>query len=113
MMPPAEADEVYESPIEGAGRASWAQWYDSLRRIEGGGVACALVWEGERFIGFTGEELVQVCADPLNLAMCHVTGVGDMENLIYDGRIENLPSGAGCVPRPVSHIRGLTFRETL
>lgn len=113
MMPPEEADAVYASPDSQPTRASWAQWLDVMRRIEGDGTACALVWEGERFVGFTGEERVQVCADPLNLAMCHVVGLGDLEQLEYDGRTENLAGGAECVPRPVSHIRGLRFRETL
>jgi len=113
MMPPEEADAVYTSPSSQPVRASWAQWLDTMRLIDGDGTACALVWEGERFVGFTGEERVQVCTDPLALAMCHVVGLGDMEQTVYDGRTENLPDGPGCVPRPVSHIRGLRFRETL
>ncbi len=113
MMPPEEADAVYASPSSQPNRASWAQWLDTMRLIDGDGTACALVWEGERFVGFTDEERVQVCADPLSLAMCHVVGLGDLEQTVYDGRKENLPDGPGCVPRPVSHIRGLRFRETL
>lgn len=113
MMPPEEADAVFASPDSQPERASWAQWLDVMRRIDGDGTACALVWEGERFVGFTGEERVQVCADPLHLAMCHVVGLGDLDHLEYDGRTENLAGGATCVPRPVSHIRGLRFRETL
>lgn len=113
MMPPEEADAVFASPDSQPTRASWAQWLDTMRLIDGDGTACALVWEGERFVGFTGEERVQVCTDPLALAMCHVVGLGDLEQTVYDGRTENLPDGPGCVPRPVSHIRGLRFRETL
>lgn len=113
MMPPEEADSVFASPDAQPARASWAQWLDTMRLIDGDGTACALVWEGERFVGFADEEQVQVCTDPLALAMCHVVGLGDLEQTVYDGRTENLPSGPGCVPRPVSHIRGLRFRETL
>lgn len=113
MNPPAEASQVYNSPDDIDTRASWQQWVDAVRRLDGVKTACALVWEGARFVGFEGEERVQCCADPKDLAMCHVTGLGDMENTIYDGRVENLAGGASCVPLPVSHIRGLRFRETL
>lgn len=112
MMPPAESESVYASPAAIDARASWAQWLDTCRRIEGGGVACALVWEGDRFIGMTGEERVQCAADPLSLAMCHVTGLGELTNLAYDGRTVNLASGSTCAARPVAQIRALAFRET-
>ena len=113
MMPPVEAETVYSSPAAVDARASWAQWLDTCRLVEGGGVACALVWEGERFVGMTGEERVQCASDPLSLAMCHVTGLGELTNLVYDGRNENLAAGTACVARPVAAIRALTFRETL
>lgn len=113
MTPPPEASAVFNSPSDVNERASWQQWVDAIRRLDGVDTACALIWEGARFVGMAGEERVQVCADPKDMAMCHVTGLGTMENMVYTGVTENLPGGDGCVPLPVSHIRGLTFRETL
>lgn len=113
MMPPEEASAVNASPSSQPADHTWAWWWDTVRRLDGDGVAAALVWDdGERFVGFDGEELVQVCADPLGLAMVHATTVGSLEHVAYNGVTENLAAGATCVPRPVAAVRGITFTET-
>lgn len=113
MLPPPEASAVSSSPVDQPADHTWAWWWDTVRRLDGDGTAACLVWDdGERFVGFTGEEVVQVCSDPLGLAMCHVTAHGTLEHIAYTGVTENLPSGATCVPRPVAAVRGINFTET-
>ena len=113
MLPPPEASAVSSSPNSQPTDHSWAWWWDTVRRLDGDGTAAALAWDdGERFVGFDGEEVVQVCSDPLGLAMCHVTATGTLEHIAYTGVTENLAAGATCVPRPVAAVRGITFTET-
>ena len=113
MLPPPEASAVSSSPVDQPADHTWAWWWDTVRRLDGDGTAACLVWDdGERFVGFEGEEVVQVCSDPLGLAMCHVTAHGTLEHIAYTGVTENLPSGATCVPRPVAAVRSINFTET-
>lgn len=113
MMPPEESTAVSASPSSQPTDHTWAWWWDTVRRLDGDGTAACFVWDdGERFVGFTGEEVVQVCSDPLGLAMCHVTTTGTLEHIAFTGVIENLPGGATCVPRPVAAPRSIAFTET-
>ena len=112
MMPPPESSAVTASPASQPSTASWAGWYDTIRRIDGDGVACALIWDSPWFVGFTDEERVQCAVDPLGVAMCHVTALGTLEHAAYTPETLNLAGGASCAPRAAASVRQIDMTET-
>lgn len=112
MLPPPESSAVVASPSSQPATQSWASWSDTIRRIEGDGVACALIWDSPWFAGFADEERVQCAVDPLGVVMCHVTALGTLEHAAYVPETLNLAGGATCVPRPVASVRGIDMTET-